>query len=155
METQTATITGRALNMQEKRKLEKLLLTDIDAAIASYDAQRAQLRNPLRDTVLRRPPAKATQLLTRYVATKLRLPLIEKQLNALGFDIYGYSDKPYLTISSSNPPSAIAQFDEETRKAKSALTEMKRTYTLKLFAGDAQAQELFAALTKELKAIIG
>ena len=45
-------------------------------------------------------------------------------------------------------PKPLQAFDDETDKTKGALTELSRTYTLKLLAGGEEAQELFASLAK-------
>jgi hypothetical protein len=45
-------------------------------------------------------------------------------------------------------------FQDRTATAIALLSELKRSYTLKLFAGGAEAKELFAMLAKELAAIV-
>ena len=45
-------------------------------------------------------------------------------------------------------------FDTETAADETRLSDMKRSYALKLFAGGEEAQSLFASLTKELRALI-
>ena len=64
METATAP-TGRTLNMQEKRKLEKLLLADIDEALATYAREREATRKVLIEEALTKPPHKAQLLLAK------------------------------------------------------------------------------------------
>jgi hypothetical protein len=49
---------------------------------------------------------------------------------------------------------AMKQFDAATAKVKSALAELKLTYTLKLFAGGEEAKELFALLAKGPAAVV-
>jgi hypothetical protein len=51
----------RKLNMEEKRKLEKILLSDIDSAVARYDAQAQDMRGNLIDRLTKNPPADARQ----------------------------------------------------------------------------------------------
>jgi hypothetical protein len=48
----------------------------------------------------------------------------------------------------------IRDFNAQTARTEKALAQLKRTYTLKLFAGGEGAKELFASLAKELVAII-
>jgi hypothetical protein len=57
-------------------------------------------------------------------------------------------------ISSDILPKELLEFDDQTQERISALTRIKRTYTLKLFAGGEEAKELFASLAKELAAIV-
>jgi hypothetical protein len=47
----------RKLNMEEKRKVEKLLLSDIDSTVARYNAQAEEVRGNLIDKLTKNPPA--------------------------------------------------------------------------------------------------
>jgi hypothetical protein len=60
----------------------------------------------------------------------------------------------HITVENSKSIPQLAGFDIETVEQQRNLTEMKRTYTLKLFAGGAEAKELFAWLGRELAAIV-
>lgn len=78
-------------------------------------------------------------------------------MQKLGFAIrndwrnnYGYD----LELSHSTNPKPLRDFDAETAKVEKSLADLKRTYTLKLFTGGEEAKELFAALAKELAAIV-
>jgi hypothetical protein len=56
----------RKLNMEEKRKLEKLLIDDIDSATSRYDAVTKAEREALIERLERTPPAEAKALYERY-----------------------------------------------------------------------------------------
>jgi len=158
MTTKNAAETPRKLNMDEKRKLEKLLIDDIDRAISDFSAKRGNGRCTLTDKCLKTPPADVKTQFAKYLRAKQEKEDAESQIVALGFGIrcnYHKDNEPELRMGDSILPKSVRDFDEETRKRTSALTEMKRTYTLKLFAGGEEAQGLFEALGKELKAIIG
>jgi adenylate cyclase len=45
-------------------------------------------------------------------------------------------------------------YDAETARVEKSLAELKRIYTLKLFAGGEEAKELSASLAKELAVIV-
>ena len=77
----------RKLNMEEKRKLEKLLLSDIDSAVARYDAQAQDMRGNLIDKLTKNPPADVKKLFDSYVLAKKQLGQLEAKLDTLGFDI--------------------------------------------------------------------
>ncbi len=140
--------------MEEKRKLEKLLLSDIDTAIAIYTSNRGVERKQVADRALSHAPSKAKTLHSQHINAHRELARTEKELEALGYRFSGYGLERKLDIGYGIVPKDVLAFDDQTLEAKSALLDLKRTYTLKLFAGDAEAQELFSALSKELKNII-
>jgi hypothetical protein len=145
---------GRTLNMEEKRKLEKLLLSDIDAAEARYSADRGIKRQKVTEHALHDASPAVRTLYKNHIAAYGELERTEKGLAALGYRFCGYGAEKKLDIGYGIVPKEVLAFDDETAKAKSALTNMKRTYILKLFAGGEEAKELFAALATELKQII-
>lgn len=153
METNTAP-EGRKLNMEEKRRLEKLLLADIDRAEAAYIEVRKSKRKPLESDAVRRPPKDVRDLFEVNKRARADIERTEKSLAALGYCISGYHGDRQLGIGYGVLPKAIRAFDDETERTKSALQELKRTYTLKLFAGGEEAQGLFASLVKELVSIV-
>jgi hypothetical protein len=78
----------------------------------------------------------------------------EKLLRQLfGIDIDHYPTE-HLSLREPSKVPALEAHSEQTRKTRAALEDMKRGYTLKLFAGGEEAQELFASLSRELEAIV-
>ncbi len=88
---ETDALEPRKLNMEEKRKLEKLLLSDIDSAVARYNARAADMRQALVDKLKKNLPAEAKRLLASYLLAKKQQEQLESKLNALGYDI-AYDD---------------------------------------------------------------
>ncbi len=145
--------------MEEKRKLEKILLSDVDAAITSYGARRSGERGAVEKSALDNPPAEIKRLSAEYQQSRKAMEEAEAKMKQLGYQmdsVYsGENGYVYrLRLDHTIEPRALADFDEKTKKAKGALNELRRTYTLKLFAGAEEAKELFASLTKELAAIV-
>lgn len=140
--------------MEEKRKLEKLLLTDIDSALTIYTAQRKPMRDDVAEKALKNAPSSVVALLNLHRKSQQEVKRTEAELSKLGYSLRGYDLERTLAIGYSIVPKPVQAFDDKTEKAKSALTTMKRTYTLKLFAGGEEAQELFASLAHELAAIV-
>ena len=56
----------RKLNMEEKRKLEKLLLADIDSAVARYEEQAQDMRRNLIEKLTKNPSAEIKKLFASY-----------------------------------------------------------------------------------------
>jgi hypothetical protein len=77
----------RKLNMEEKRKLEKLLLSDIDFAVARYDAQAQDMRGNLIDKLTKNPPADVKKLFDSHSLARKQVKQLESKIDALGFDI--------------------------------------------------------------------
>jgi hypothetical protein len=48
----------------------------------------------------------------------------------------------------------VSDYDAETERVEKSLAGVQRSYTLKLFAGDGEAKELFSSLAGEFAAII-
>ena len=137
------------MNMEEKRKLEKVLFADIDHAVADYRANRSKARDALSKSVLQQPDVRAAYDL--YVAAKKDMARHEKSLKEVGFRVDYYGD---LGIDDAHKIEALREFDSESDEGNDALESLKRTYTLKLFAGGEEAQSLFATLAEDLARIV-
>ena len=143
----------RKLNMEEKRKLEKLLIADIDSATARYDAVTKEEREALIERLERTPLAEAKALYERRnLAVKQREEL-EKKLNALGYDVNYHGD---LAVNRSGTTvKQLAEFDDRADEMRRSLATLKRSYVIKLFADHADTQSLFGSLAKDLERLIG
>jgi hypothetical protein len=143
----------RRLNMEEKRKLEKLLLADIDSAAARYDAQTQTERTALIDKLERTPPAEAKALHARYKLAGKQREELEAKLNALGYDVDYHGE---LEVNTSGTMARqLAEFDDRADEMRRSLATLKRAYVIKLFADHADAQGLFGSLAKDLERLIG
>lgn len=143
----------RKLNMEEKRKLEKLLLADIDSAVARYDAEAEDKRGNLLDKLTKAPPADVKKLFDSYLLARKQVGQLESKLDALGFDI-AYDGA--LRVNTHGTMTAqLTAFDALARKMRESLQTLKRSYVIKLFADHADTQSLFASLAKDLERLIG
>lgn len=151
--SEAETTEPRKLNMEEKRKLEKLLIADIDSASTRYDAVTREEREGLIENLKRSPSTEAKKLYERYAqAVKQRIDA-EKALDVLGYDIT-YSGE--LSVNSSgNRPKQLIEFDDRADEMRHKLAALKRTYVIKLFADHADTQSLFGSLTKDLEGLVG
>jgi hypothetical protein len=143
----------RKLNMEEKRKLEKLLIADIDSATARYDAVTKEEREDLIERLQRTPLTEANALYERRnLAVKQREEL-ERKLRALGYDV---NYRGELTVNTSGSTiKQLAEFDDRAEEMRRSLTTLKRNYVIKLFADHADTQSLFGALAKDLERLVG
>jgi hypothetical protein len=143
----------RKLNMEEKRKLEKLLIADIDSAVARYDAVTKEERDALIERLEGTPLPEAKQLYERRNhAVKLREEL-ERKLHSLGYNVR-YNGQ--LAVSTSGTTTKqLAEFDDRADEMRRSLATLKRSYVIKLFADHADTQGLFGSLAKDLERLIG
>jgi len=143
--------------MEEKRKLEKVLLDDIDSAISSYKSRRGDAREKVEETALAKAPAIAKALLLKFNKARTEAAELDKRIEQMGFrTVSEYGTKNFhLALSYSNKPTLLKDYDAETARVEKSLAGLKRSYTLKLFAGGEEAKELFASLARELAGIIG
>jgi hypothetical protein len=144
---------SRKLNMEEKRKLEKLLIADIDSATASYDAITNEERQALIERLERTPPADAKALYARRNLAVKQQEDLEKKLDALGYDL-DY-DGELAVNTSGTTAKQLAEFDDRADEMRRSLATLKRSYVIKLFADHADTQNLFGSLAKDLERLIG
>lgn len=143
----------RKLNMEEKRKLEKLLIADIDSATERYDAVTKEEREALVERLEQKPLAEAKALYERRNLAVKERESLEKKLNALGYDV-DYRGELSLNTSGTMVKE-LAEFDDRADEMRHALATLKRSYVIKLFADHADTQSLFGSLTKDLERLVG
>lgn len=140
------------MNMEEKRKIDKLIVADIDSAIVSYEARRDDERKFLEKKLLGDVLIKAAaDALKRGVELQEQG---EKQLRSLGLRV-GYNGRLDFIDEDDEDSNITAHkdikaFEQATEAVKEHITQLKKTFALKLFAGNAEAQELFETLAREL-----
>jgi hypothetical protein len=144
---------SRKLNMEEKRKLEKLLIADIDSATASYDAITNEERQALIERLERTPPADAKALYARRNLAVKQQEDLKKKLDALGYDV-DY-DGELAVKTAGTLTKQLAEFDDRADEMRRSLASLKRSYVIKLFADHADTQSLFGSLAKDLGRLIG
>ena len=143
----------RKLNMEEKRKLEKLLLSDIDTAVARYNEQAEGTRQNLIDKLTKNPPAEVKKLFDGRTLARKQVEQLEAKLDTLGFDIDYHGE---LQVNRNGTMTAqLSAYDKLVTDMRAALLTLKRNYVIKLFADHADTQSLFASLAKDLEKLIG
>jgi hypothetical protein len=142
----------RQLNMEEKRNLQRLLFSDITSSSAKYNATRQKEREELHKHLIDNASKALHTLLAQWKKAGDTQKQLEKRLNASGYAIETYPTLA-LKIYYAKPPKALPAFDEETRRTEKKILDLKRDFTLRLFAGGEEARGLFAALSGELAKI--
>jgi hypothetical protein len=164
---------ARPLNMDEKKKLEKVIFADIDRTKIEYELKHNEIVNELTAKAVR--SEKVLKLASEYDTNEKEAHKIESELNKMGFSI-SFNDnssdddededegKTEKRVGKSRVYSRSYGNREikEVQDAKNKkglvdrkLDEMKRAYTLKLFAGGlTEAENVFAELAKELAKLL-
>jgi hypothetical protein len=147
---------SRTLNMEEKRKVEKILLADIDGAVASLASKSWAEHKRITEKLEANPPAAVRALFKLHEKARKEQKETNDKIEALGWDIrHPYNEEARVVVATSGTkPQELADHITDSEAKKDALVALKRTYTLKLFAGDGEASELIQALAKELAKII-
>jgi len=143
----------RKLNMEEKRKLEKLLIADIDSATASYKSITNDERQALIAQLERTPAPEVKTLYERYKLARKQQEELKKKLDTLGYDIDYHGE---LEVNSAGTlTKRLAEFDDRADEMRQSLATLKRSYVIKLFADHADTQSLFGSLAKDLERLVG
>ena len=141
--------------MEEKKKFEKLVFEDIDKAQSVYRNKRNNERPDFEKELANTPRAK--ELLVKWNKVQKEVKAINEELRKANFEIatsYGDNAPTVRTMYGGRNVKAVA-YDKETSKKAEGFEELKRNYTLKIYAGDiAEMMSLFVDLQKELQAIM-
>jgi len=140
--------------MEEKRHLQKLIFRDIDAAAAAYRAARSEARRKLQERLVENAPSNVAALAAELKTAQEIATRLERELSALGYSFAGYQEKKLCIHDYNKQPQEVVEFDKETSRRDKNMSDLKRDYTLRLFAGGEEARELFATLASELGKIV-
>ena len=129
-----------------------LLLSDINAAETAYKSRRGSEYGDIKSRIEKAPPKTVSAQFKKYQDALRARDEAEKALKALGWEVSTYSGVR-LHIDDWRRIPQLKAHDSETSAAERHFADMRRSYTLKLFANGEEVQALFAVLAEELKAI--
>lgn len=146
----------RTLNLEEKRRIEKLLFVDIEKRIEDYENERNTEKGELIEKLENNIPQPTQKAFTEYNKAYKESQAKEKFIEKLGYSIRDWDDKKLSVNTYGNEiPAELKDFNRETERTKKALETLKREFTLKLYAGDVdEVQMLFGELAKKLDSTI-
>jgi hypothetical protein len=113
----------RALNMEEKRNLQKLIFADIAAASAKHKAARDKERTALQEELVAKASPEVRELVVAYHVAVAKVENAEKQLSDLGYHITKYSDEPKLSIAYGKGPHELVGMPSRHSKVSWPLSE--------------------------------
>lgn len=141
----------RILNMEEKRKIEKMMFIDIDVAIANVESKKDAEIEIEENRLKKNPPAAVKKLAAEHKALKTRDEKIDEELTKLGFNV-DYDGE--ISINSNNAVPSIKSVADKAESQKSQLEALRRKTTLSLYANGETTAKLFISLAAEIKKIL-
>jgi hypothetical protein len=166
--------TARPLNMDEKKKLEKVIYNVIDRAKMEYELTYNEKVKEVKAKAIR--AEKVLKLVKEYDENSKEAHRIESELDKMGFSVsfnnnsrYDDDDdededstekrvgksRVYTSSYGNREIKEVKDIDLKKDMVNKKFDEMKRTYTLKLFAGGlTEAENVFAELAKELAKLL-
>lgn len=140
---------AKVLNMEEKKTFEKIIHADIARAVQVMKSKRAEELEKLEKEYAN--STKAQNLFTMYQHAEKALEIVKKEMREAFLDTHtAYSSKKVTLRVDTDWPKGDA-FRDGIRDTANKMEDMKRTYTLKLFAGGEEIERLFTELAKTLK----
>lgn len=147
----------RTLNLEEKRRIEKLLLADIEKRIEEYQKERETGKEELIKKLEDNIPQQIQKVFAEYKKAKKESQEKDKYIEKMGYHIRNWDDEEKVRVNtySDEMPAELKKFNTETEQTKRTLEKLKREFTLKLYAEDvAEVQNLFGELEKKLDTTI-
>ena len=145
----------RKLNLEERRRMEKLLFADIEGKVQEYTSKQSKEKDVLIDKLNKNIPTDIVKVFAEYQEAHNEADKKKEYLSEDGYDTNGYGDKERVEVSTyGTQPKELEEFDQKTERTKKKLEALKREFTLKLYAGDsAEMNDLFDELMKRLEAV--
>jgi hypothetical protein len=152
------------MNTIEKRKIETVINADIAQHISAYKGRRNSEREAIKEKLEKKAPAEILALLTIAKNATATADKAVADAKKLGWDIKTYnggsvsiiSTWSYANGTSRYTPQAkeLLDFEAQTDANVKKLEQIGRNYTLKIYAGGQEMQDLMDSFTKELAKII-
>lgn len=143
------------MNLQEKKKLDKIIIEDIDRGIDKFNSRRNAERSKLEKKLLTTGEVGKMAIKFRTLYTELKT--IENRLEKLGFDVSSYSGTVSVSNSSygsSEKPAEIREFNKETHEKRERIEALKKQFALRLYADNEEAKALFASLEAQIAKLV-
>ena len=135
------------MTMEEKRKIDKIIQSEIERAVSKYGESRRKGQEVLEKAVLKEPSI--VKMIEDYKQAKKREEDLEKEMKKIGVRI-DYRDE--WDVNSANERVKI--YERETEKKEEDMRALVREFTLKLYAEGKEAKSLFELLDKKLGAYL-
>ncbi|MEJ6011425.1 hypothetical protein [Novosphingobium aquae] len=145
---------SKVLSLAEKRKLESLILQDIEEAERAFNRDASNQRAELIKRLEAKPPADVSEQFTNYQKSQKTASLAEEKMAELGWKPTGYGDTKLVIQTYGIIPKELVEFDEKVTNNQATLASYKRSFAIKLFANGVEASNLFTELAKEISKLV-
>lgn len=147
------TNTSHKLNVQEKRKIETLIIDDIEQSERRYSEARNKGLSALSRTLIDNPPADVAKTFKQWQETQATLDLLERKVEKAGFSIQTWGNKPKLDTRHSDDCPPLRAYAKETSAGKMRFQKLKKDYMFALY-GTQDIAELYKRLQTELTELV-
>jgi hypothetical protein len=158
------------MNMEEKKKLEKIAIQDIESAVSALQNKKSESISKLKEDLVKTPSKEVKALFDLWISSQKAHEKAEKDLKALGFDTqyqngrYGNEERYTLAMFEGNSYGSSYE-GKEVRELKDMRKEfeskikkaegLKREVIVGLYTTGVEAQAFLAKLAKQLEVLLG
>lgn len=155
------------MNIVEKKKIEKIIISDIDVYVKNYTSKRTEEFEVLKRKFEANIPAEAKALFKKFLDTTKQAKDIENELEVMGWDVsssYGdyklqlaYNYRSNVEDGMSNYKYNLKELDNHNNQTSSIISKMKglaRLYTLKIYSGAKEMGELLEGLKEDIEKLM-
>jgi len=143
------------LNLQEKRRVEDLVFSEIDTAIREYSSSRHTEYDKLRSKILKNPPAEVKKLREDILKLESQVEQKEQELLKNGFELTRYGERD-LTLREHGEyhNQALSAFNEKTDETKRKIEQLKKRCVVMVYADSDEVKGLFDKVSEEITKLV-
>lgn len=156
------------MNMEEKKKLEKIAIADIEKAVSALEIKKSEALNELSEKLVKSPSKEVKAIFDLFVSTQKAHEKAEKDLKALGFDtryqrdsenkyeLCMYSNRySYGSDKDSKEVKELRDMRKDFENKIAKAQGLKREVIVGLYTTGVEAQAFLNNLSKKLEALLG
>jgi hypothetical protein len=153
------------LNLQEKRRIEDLIFSEIDEAIRQHRHRRNAEEDVLEEKLIKNPPAVVARLrediskLQKQIkADQERIKSAEKQIRDDDEELrkvgYRFDGEDLRLASYGDRPEEMQEFDRKTNEIIQQMEKLKKRSVLMVYSDSDEVKGLFDKVSAELQKIV-
>lgn len=137
------------INLQEKRRIENLIFSEVDYAISTYDDRRKEEYTRLKEKLIENPPEMV--LKAREAALKA-----EEEIDKAGYEIERYGDRSLdIRENGQYQHKDLVKFNDETDAKRRLLEQLKKKHIIMIYADDDEVKTLFDKVGEDIQKVLG
>jgi hypothetical protein len=141
------------LNLQEKRRIEKLVFDEIDQAVRKLTSNRSDSEDELKERLKKNPPAAVKKLREEVISLEKQLEEKNTTLHKEGFEL-NYENNLTIRHYGEYVNKDILDFREESEKRRRALEDMRKEFIVKIYADSDEVKDIFGVVSERIQKVI-